>query len=175
MVKKCLILFGLILSLNNCEKSSEFELKKEPYVGDNLQIDGYYFKKYFNENTNHEAISVYFMYRDGVLLYGGDNNFEGFEELEDFYNQGYYNLVMDIQYYWGTFSIEENNLNMKHWESGQGGNLPVIDLKCTILDDITFVIEEGSVSNSSGNIIFRDTFHFKQFTPKPDSLNQFVQ
>ncbi len=175
MVKKCLILFGLILSLNNCEKSSEFELIKEPYLGEGLRIDGYYYRMYFNDNTNHEAVEVYFLYRDGVLLYGGDKDFDSFTQIEDLYNQGSHDSAKDFQSFWGIFTIDGVSLNIKKWETKQGNNLPLFEMKCTILNDTSFVRNENSVSDRSGSVFPNDTFNFKQLLPKPDSLNQFVQ
>ena len=82
-MKLVLIIMGIILSLSSCDKilvDDELTLNKKPYTSNQLQTDGYYFCKFGN------IYRIYFLFRDGVVLSGGDVFEDKLKEQEVFLN-----------------------------------------------------------------------------------------
>jgi hypothetical protein len=68
-MKKIFFYFLLLFSCYSCEKLivyKDFILKKTPYTGNELRMDGYYYR-YFDCGGNN-CIAAYCFYRNGILL-----------------------------------------------------------------------------------------------------------
>ena len=71
-MKKIFFYFLLLFSCYSCEKLivyKDFILKKTPYTGNELRMDGYYYR-YFDCGGNN-CIAAYCFYRNGILLHIG--------------------------------------------------------------------------------------------------------
>jgi hypothetical protein len=81
------------------------------------------------------------------------------------------------KYNYGRFLIENDNIKFERWYPGSPP-LPAYIRSGTILNDTTFVITE-IYRMKNGNKTEVETgrneiYHFKQFSPKPDSTNRYV-
>ena len=72
MVKKIYLLIGIIL-LTGCDtRLRELTMKKTPYFGDELRIDGYYYSDALHDQyASKDNINVAVFYRDGFCIYTG--------------------------------------------------------------------------------------------------------
>lgn len=157
-----------------CEKSENLTFSKNPYIGNHLRLDGYY---YASRLTNH--LDPLILYRNGIVtgfnVYVVDHN-----EINDFEtklsNGEYYNYLLSQKYNWGLYKIDSNIIECETFQTDGGLSrcwYPITYFG-TILNDTT--LSFNRVYTSEGEFLFyaKDTFHFKQFTPKPDSTNPFI-
>jgi hypothetical protein len=161
---------------SNCEslsfkKDDELSLNREIFSGNQLRTDGYYFV-----SKDSLVGSVYFFYRNGILRETGSllslNDFERFELLIttlEFDLKGKENKDC-----WGVFNIQDNVIKFERWYGGQGAK-PAYVSEGVILNDTTFHITKSYRSNGTELKERDETYHFKQFSPKPDSTNVFIK
>lgn len=148
-------------------------INKKPYTGSQLRTDGYYYNEYVPG-----YLTVYFFYRDGILLYGNSFPVNKLHRQEEEYRNGtFYELNSDLKYYWGVFDLNDSKIRFERWYPSQSPYK--IFNKCgVILNDTTFVIQEsyriqgGQKTNVE---ILNEIYRFKPFSPKPDSTNTFVK
>jgi hypothetical protein len=106
--------------------------------------------------------------------------FENTEEINEYINVELImgNAYKEYQVMWGVFLIENNSIRFEHWYPSSGGPLKAYVRSGTILNDTTFQITK-SYRNKNGEkaeVTSRnEVYHFKQFSPKPDSTNKYVQ
>ena len=152
-------------------EDDKLTLKREEFLGNQMRTDGYYYTNF----GNPERIEIYFFYRNGVLLYGASEAVSELEGLESKYRDGtYYNMAINHNYYWGIFVVEDSSLKFERWYPSQKPHYTFINF-CEIINDTTFHISKIMRSNGSEESNLDYTFHFKKFSPKPDSTNQFVE
>lgn len=166
MVKIKLFL-GIVLALFSCQES--FYLAKQPYQGNNLKLNGYYY------SLDNNYVELFFLYKNGVIYRGGS----GTVQKENIAN----NKIKDITQYfysntksktnWGVFRVSNNNIeyDMRYPRA----DAPVYRRKGIILNDSTFIIKSYSKPDGKEYHSLDITYHFKQFSPKPDSTNDFIK
>jgi hypothetical protein len=168
-----ILTIAVILTMNNCRKEKKddvLSLKREPYTGSELRIDGYYFNKYGTGN-----LTVYFFYDNGILLYGSSFPIDHLSEHESDYIDGeHYEFAKNLKYYWGVFNINGGEIMFERWYPSQPPLRAFIS-SGTILNDTTFHINRFYHSDGSVSDEVNETYHFRQFTPKPDSTNIFIK
>ena len=179
MKAKIMIPF-LVLFLISCKKmfkDEEFSIKCVPYTGTELRIDGYYFmKRTGGGNDNKRFISYFIFYSNGVSATG---NMET-EKLNDVENRlatwSDNKYLPNNRYVWGPFSVLENKLRMQYYEPSDYLKKRVEELSCTILNDSTFYLDKIHLvgSEKDGRSFSTGEYRFKQFSPKPDSTNNFI-
>lgn len=152
----------LLVSLVSCEKwlyDDELTLKQQPYYGNELRTDGYYY--YMNHG---ELLDTYFLYRNGVIIHGvfADSLFVSDDVVSDL---GKYN--------YGVFQITGDSIMIEKWVL-LPGRRRVLLLSGNILNDTTFILTRSENSNT-GNVFQMDKlFHFHALSHKPDSTNNFI-
>jgi len=160
-------------------KDKEFSMKAIPYTGNELRIDGYYYKK-----AGHDATRVYiFVFYANGVYFGGVGSIS-FSELEDkLRNPLYIKNLRDTKSCWGPYQIEGNVLKSEYYDIF-GHDWRTCIAHCKILNDSTFNIEEITFSKTGKKVnveregtsyYFLGEYHFKQFSPKPDSTNYIVK
>lgn len=84
----------------------------------------------------------------------------------------------DIPYLWGVFHLLKDTILIEEWIPSHGGKSLTERSYGLLLNDSTFVINnrENAYATKQSELweIKKDTFHFFNFFPKPDSLNQFT-
>ena len=184
MIKSIIYLFDLvfatifILGFSSCrfiEKiilDDKLSIEKQSFSGKQLKTNGYY---YFEKNNRF--FSNYFLYNDGTLLYG-DGSFTNDEFLEHelmFMDKTWINSVKNCKFYWGLYKIEGKFIEFERWYPSSGGPLHTYIKKGEIINDTTFIITKSMRSEGSEQQIENDIYHFRKFSPKPDSTNVFIK
>ncbi len=156
-------------------KDDELSIQRTNYIGNQLKINGYYYKKY----NNPEMLTIYIFYNNGIILHTGDgweysklNEFEQKLQSPDFINK-----LKGIKYVWGAFKIEQSNIKFERWYPSEAPYSAYVR-EGEIINDTTFIISE-TYRNQKGQKTevksVNETYHFKSFNYKPDSTNKFVQ
>jgi hypothetical protein len=138
-----------------------------------LKLNGYYYFK--GVGVNESLVSVNFYYSNGVMLHVGGFRLT-LKEIDEYikkyilnYNYSKYKLG------WGVYNLNGNKILFERWYPSSGGPMPIFVNSGFILNDSTFTIE--LIKNKKGNKINseNETYHFRQFSPKPDSTNKWIK
>jgi len=181
LIKMNLLLIIFIVAMSgNCTKDivfkdDELSFQRIPYTGNQLRVDGYYYQK-----KDGKFFTMYCFYRDGIVLYLGGGFTSGqIIELEDrIQNGSFYQDIKNQKDYWGVFKIENTSILFEKWYPSSGGGLPAYVRAGEILNDTTFVITESYRMQGGKKKEVRErneTYHFRKFSPKPDSTNIFIK
>lgn len=176
-MKYLYIYFCIISYLFSCKVAEDLTFQKIKYGTDELRINGYF----YSESKNNSE-SVFFLYENGIFLdWGGVSNslrlnLFSINEIRDstihhFSNLGYHK---NLQYGWGVWKIENNQIVVESWLTGVGGAYPVGRYVGDIINDsiimIAFTYQLPPVGTEK-----KERFMFREFNPKPDSTNQFIK
>ena len=173
---KYFLLITMLFVMQNCLKHNyanddKLSIQRTDYLGDELRIDGYYYLLY-----GDGYYTAAFFYRNGILFQGAAGSIDDIEEHENYYLNGYYNNN-NVKYRWGVFKIEENLIKFERWYPSSGGPIHAYVRSGVILNDTTFHITEVYRMQNGEKTDLSTTdeiYHFKQFSPKPDSTNVFI-
>ena len=166
--------------------------KKEAYNGQNLKINGYYYifkEKEEGRTLNSTKYNTFFLYKNGI--YYDSNGLSSFtfnisrlDSLDLLVKKNVINLgkYEQLQYQWGVFKVKGTEIEIERWVTSSGGGAyPTRIIKGEILNDSTihFHTLVGShpvnVGSKKKTITIDETYHFRQFSPKPDSTNKFIK
>lgn len=171
-MKTIALLFLLLFC--SCEKLitwDEFALQKTQYESDLLRLDGYYY-----ELTNDGKYqSLYFFYRNGVLLNVG-GLFLNTGEMDAYINREF---ITDHRYAgnknsWGLFVVNDHTIKFEHYYPSDDINKKSYIREGVILNDSTFHIVVSYRSGGTERRIKDEIYHFRAFSSKPDSTNRFI-
>lgn len=172
-----LFLISLIFIFSFCKKifpDDELSISRRDYNGEALKFNGYYYKL----SDNNKLFSVMFFYKNGVII-DTQGGFESFESAETYVQ----NIYIQKSNYkasklgWGVYVIESNCIKFEEWHSSSGGGLPAYVWQGEILNDTTFHITQSYRMKNGKKKEIRgenEIYHFKAFSPKPDSTNKFI-
>ncbi|HBF88408.1 MAG TPA: hypothetical protein DDX39_07160 [Bacteroidales bacterium] len=138
------------------------------YWGDEIRLEGYYYCMDSIENT----IEIFIFYSNGVVISPG--NYENISSLETSFESGsFYDFVKKSKKNWGVFFVENQYIKIERLKAETMFSLPVETLTGEILNDTTFLITNSNYEGENYEINYK--YHFKEFSPKPDSTNTFIQ
>ena len=147
----------------------QLTMQRKDYDGNELRIDGYYYS-YF-EKTG--VTVIYFLFRNGLIRHAGGYS----RYIEDNREQemvSYYGKSSKTD--WGVFVINENKIQFERWLEAPSGVRAVINRRSGYIEnDTTFRITESYNSGTGETTQINEVWHFKQFSPKPDSTNVFIK
>jgi hypothetical protein len=177
-MKIILIIMAVMFSSNSCDKEvfsdDELTLNKMSYTGNQLRIDGYY---YLFDSQSNTITATYFFYEDGTALHGGgwpyENQFEGLES--NFSAENWQEKIKENKLKWGVFQIEGDEISFERWYPSSGGPTPAYIRSGEILNDTTFVITKSVRPKTGEEKELNEVYHFRAFSPKPDSTNSFIE
>ena len=141
-------------------------LQRRDYSGNELRTDGYYY--IFEENLT----SVYFLYRNGIILSADSYSTHDLDTVEYRMAKSSYDFTK-TQNGWGIFGVKGNEIEFEWWLPILG--LPSIKCKGYIENDTTIHITEWYRKDTKKTFFESEVWHFKQFSPKPDSTNNFIK
>ena len=183
MKYKCCLIISLFF-LIACEdslsdffvKDKHFSMSTTPYTGDELKINGYYYKKYNNERS-----LVVIFYENGVRFGGSGMAILNIEIENKLSNSDYTKSLRDCRACWGPFEINSNNLKFEFYDF-MNNYWHTYIAHCEILNDTTFNVKKVTFSKTGEEVKNNEypsssllgEFHFRQSSPKPDSINNFV-
>ena len=173
-IKILLIMASLITLSGNCDSiignDDKLSIKRENYNGNELRTDGYYYRV-----ENNYINSAYFFYKNGIILINGiirkSHNYTQKYITDNYINDDFYKGDKTS---WGVFKIEGGNIQYEQWYAGDRPHKAYV-MSGVILNDTTFYIKESWRSNGSEHDAEDKIYHFKQFSPKPDSTNSFIK
>ncbi len=175
---KNLLCIVFMLSLLGCIAFEPLILNKEAFLGKNLKLNGYYY------SVNNKKIKAFFLYKNGIFF---DRIWDGTDKYDLSQINNHILTFFDIekqyptQYCWGIFKVSNSNIKIERWLSGNGQAYPTQVLNGEILNDTTirFYQKIGDATNVKGKkkklYEINETYHFRPFSPKPDSTNNFIK
>ncbi len=171
-----LILSLCLAILSNCKdivrQDEHLSISKDPYLGNDLRLEGYYHAHI------QDFIQVYFFYRDGTLLNCGYFPAHQLPQKEQMFQSEIFDeTIKKYKYRWGTFSIDNQHIEFENWYASEPP-LKVFGKEGKILNDSIFVISKFFQVENGTKILLEELheiFHFREFSPKPDSINAFVK
>ncbi len=163
-----------MISCDDIMEWHDFTLEKIPYDKTQLRIDGYY---YCIDSISYskDYYQRFCFYKNGVVLDLGSNAYPDLETVDSMiYNNSYdYN---EKRLNWGIFNIEENVIKFEKYIASEGFNQYTYIRKGKILNDTTFRITLFYCGqNDDENSVLDEIYHFRAFTPKPDSVNSWIE
>jgi hypothetical protein len=165
----CLIFLTLLFGFrcNKIEKEDDvLTLKREGYTGSTLKFDGIYYLE--TENFEGPLFQRYAIYRNGIIRHLG-----GSKTKEDpIFLSG------KSKFDWGVFQIDGAVIKFERWYPSSGGPLKAYIRSGEILNDSTFLITESYRMQGGRKTEIKERneiYHFKEFSPKPDSTNTFIK
>jgi hypothetical protein len=176
-MKKIFFYFLLLFSCYSCEKLivyKDFILKKTPYTGNELRMDGYYYT-YFDCGGNNCIAAICF-YRNGILLDMGGGALsleERDEEIKQFMERDLNSNYERLR--WGLFVVDNQIIKFELYYPQEYFTRWTGIMEGVILNDTTFRITSFYDPSNDEIRTHNETYHFRQFSPKPDSTNNFIK
>ena len=169
----------LLLSLSSCEiELEEMYLTRIEYLSDILRIDGYYYDK---EADTKRIKLRYLFYKNGVSYYDSDSSYyDSFTELEEYIkSSNKSNIFQKYAFGWGIFNVMDSTILIEeYFQSALNKKLTAI-FSGKILNDTTFTLNERYKLDQNGDKYdlyeFDATYHFRQYSSKPDSTNNYIK
>lgn len=173
-----LILLSIFISLFSCCKSlippdDKLTLTRENYDGNELKIDGYYYRLDYTKAEGY--YDTYFFYKNGIVLYPGTISESTLNKFIE-YLQNFDKSKNNYKSSWGVFLITDSIIKFEKWyPSSAFEPTPTYIREGKILNDTTFQITKTYRGNGSELKVVDEIYHFKKFSPKPDSTNVFIK
>lgn len=144
-----------------------FTIKKSQYNGQELNIKGYYYYKNFDGSNN-----LFVLYSDGTVLLLGNPS----DSLDKYVQMFVKEFNHGIQTFWGVFIINDTSIKIEYLMPRMIEGRPAYIKNGTILNDTTFIMKERYRSKDGSEYQeIEEIYHFRNFSPKPDSTNSYVK
>ena len=163
-MQKAIILLIIFVTLTSGKCTLEdLTIERQNYSGTNLRIDGVYYNK---PDKAH-----FFLYRNGVFFHGSPSFSGSVRQLLKFHSKKKnYSSTSIPPYFWGVFRIENNEIVIEKWMSGDSFKYRTHKFGGKIINDTTLLLNNHPYFG-----IGVDTFYFYQCSSKPDSTNNFIK
>jgi hypothetical protein len=165
IILSAILLCGISCDKMMIESDDVLSLVRQNYIGNELLLNGIY----YTEKKNFEGVYYqrYALYRDGVIRdLGSSQEIDSPKFLSGNSNAD-----------WGVFQIESNGVKFERWYPSSGGPLKAYVREGIILNDTTFQITVSYRNQNGEKTEVRErneVYHFKSFSPKPDSTNTYI-
>ncbi|MEL6721198.1 MAG: hypothetical protein AAFO82_18940 [Bacteroidota bacterium] len=159
----------------SCEKLGPrpvggFSFERVAHQSD-LMTDGFYYGNSYFDFSGREIYEFLVLYDNGI---GRQLDFDILDNLEQVIDRA---TVSENRTGWGIFRIEEDSIFYEHWLSGMGGD-NVLRRSGIVLSDTTFLFTKQQIVSARGvtdnEEVVEQLFTFRQYSPKPDSTNNFI-
>ena len=170
-MKKIVFYFLLLVFCLSCEEPviyKDFILKKIPYTGNELRMDGYYYRYLDCEGNN--CIFAYCFYRNGIVLHMGGGALS-LKEADEYVKQ-FMERDINSNYErsnWGLFVVDNQTIKFELYYPQEYFTKWTGIMEGVILNDTTFRITSFYDPSNDERRTKNDTYYFRQFSPKPDS------
>ena len=161
----------LFSSCDRLFKDEELLLQRVPYTGDELKINGYYYKKL--DDTISDKVVIIFFFSDGTMFNSAGYSISDIQ-LIDKEIPNIFEKEKNSKLAWGVFVINDNKIQYSSWSTSVGGGLPAYKSIGIIENDTTFRITKD-INSDGREFEVNEVHHFRQFSPKPDSTNNFIK
>lgn len=168
VVNKCKRLLSLLFFLFSCnvlEKSANIRyLEARNCENQSFRTDGYY----FCINKKGEVKCRYFFYSNGKLLYAFACDKKDLVQCENDFLDSSFRVLQKNNINWTNFIIKSDTIILERIYPAQF--YPHCFIYGKLISDSSFVLNKIEEVNGDYKDILNDTFHFKHYFPKPDSL-----
>jgi hypothetical protein len=165
----------------SCQKVLDLSIPKTPYTGNELRIDGYY---YSTEGESGEGtkrnplyhftyLEICLLNRNGISIFYCPAIEEGEDTLQAIHKSLQDPPRDNYPYGYGTYIIEGNRISISHWR--KGWHWFAYQTDGIILNDTTFVTLKEYMVGERKQDRYVKVFHFKKYSPKPDSTCVFIE
>lgn len=162
----------LLLLLFACSPRSDsadsFTLPSRSFEGNVLRIDGYYFVK---QPKYVKHTPVLFLFRNGAILSAGAIKSDSVNEL--LRRRLLLERIRNSEMAWGRFLVEGDSITLEQREH-TGGSLIAIIHHGIIDSDTTFTITKVRRPADGKSWNSNETYRFRKYFPKPDSVSEFL-
>jgi hypothetical protein len=158
MKRDYFILFILMIVLG-C-KLPKLSIRKQNINRSVIKTNGFYYNK--------PEFWSFMLYNNGIFR--GDFGVEDkviYSVIRSFTDSAYYKNDNNMAYAWGLFEINNDTINIEHWESREWAVYGITKYSGIILNDSTLLLDHP--------VVGRDTFYFHYLPIKPDSTNKFIK
>jgi hypothetical protein len=176
MVKSVIIFLAIaICSCNSIITEDEnLSLKKEANNSGALKLRGYYFTN--SEGKDGSLITIYFLYNDGIIINVGTIPVSKWSSFESELTTTSFGVNLKrLKDAFGVYQISNGHIKFDMWYPGPGPAKLVYLRSGSIVNDSTFIIDLIERKSRRTSETVREIYHFKQFNPKPDSVNEFIK
>ena len=150
-------------------KDDDLTLSRVEYKGSELKLNGYYFR-----SIDDDRLELMVLYRNGIIFTTNVGEIKSKWWESQFMDGSFGRKVGLAKYEWGLFLINNNTIKIEKWYINECG-LPVYLSNGELLNDSTFILKESRRSKDGSNYrTYNLIYHFKKFSPKPDSTNTFI-
>lgn len=169
-----LVVLIILSNLSSCQmflgEDEKLSIERTTYTGSALNLNGYYYLK----SNSGEMVYMFFLFRNGLILNAGGCKIEEWGDYEmNFLDEDYINKVTSLKYNWGVYQIETNKIKYERWYPSERPYKTGLR-EGRILNDSTFVIEKA-ITSKGAEIIKKEIYRFKHFSPKLDSISNYIK
>ena len=184
----------IVLIASSCKGYENLTLIRESFTGSNLKTNGYYYiftDRSVGSGYEGKISDAFFLYQNGIYYnfsHGSYNpNLKISENIRQLDSEVIYRVkrekdFINSQPNWGVFNVSGNDIKIERWVfSSGGGKYPTQKVLGKIINDSTIHFYEQEQNNPTQygkNKKWEkidETYHFRQFNPKPDSTNSFIK
>ena len=175
MVLRILTYLFVITTLTACWGFAKLSMQKEDVNNTSFRTDGFY----WGLSEYQGYIDIYIFYRNGTMFLFG-SRIEGeidLKRIERELQNGKSDNYIRSQASWGLFRIDDKRIEFEYWATKEKrpSKFKTKIWRAEILNDTTFVVN-SVYNNYQKKTYYPDAiYHFHQFSPKPDSTNNFIK
>jgi len=173
-----ILLFAILTFCSSCKKmdvckDKDLTLKRTELTGHVLKTDGFYYGRPTTDYQGIVSYELFIFYQNGIMMLPGNVEYEKMDEYISMVSKP---GTIEAKYDWGLFNIDYKKISIDHWVPAQCG-YPAVLRSGEILNDTTFVLRKMVRNDSQGiaETDINEVFNFRQFSPKPDSTNNFIK
>lgn len=151
--------------------------RRADYAGGLFRMDGYYHHVFASDSNSIpvQRVRILFFYGNGVFLHGGAPTLSELPQREEKFRNGeFYREHKENKSHWGVFRVEQMAIVDEGWV-GTGGSFSIVRETKEIIDDTTLILTGSERLDGSERRALDETYRFKAFGPKPDSLAAFIR
>ena len=170
-IAKIIVSISSLILLSSCDRSDEeFSIKRKDYLGNEIKTNGYF----YSYDSTSSTTSIKFLYRNGVVLSGGRYSLHDLDIIESEILSGTF-IDNDNKYNWSPFEVNNKTLIIEtYYSNPPSSKLLTMRSFYDIQNDTTIVLKRVDHPGYK-NEVYNTFWHFKQFSPKPDSTNIYIK
>lgn len=165
--------FSIVLSIflvASC-LDQKIGLKYEKQQKIPIRIDGYYYHSPSGIDSIITVVDLF--YSNGICLNIGGVKSQDLNIVDDYIKN---NLVFKkSKIGWGVFNIDQKQIQFERWLAPSGGGFPTGVFRGEIINDSTFFINSLFDSSLKKHFKEKTIYHFREYSHKPDSTNNFIK
>src|SRR6056297_1757482 len=176
---KYLILFLFVTVLSACYRDSMISIQgkgiKNPSI--DLRMDGYFYYRYPEDHFNEGITDVWVLYGNGVLKDVMGTRTISLSSIDEEIKKNYIGShYKSVKWKWGVFVLKGEEIEIEKWAVPLfPGPTRSIEYTGTVLNEEQFVLTEYRNPDTGEREKVNKTYTFREFSPKPDSTNQFIK